>query len=147
MLRTTGGEALAEGELTPAAEVPIDGAVERLVRELLFVREAPPGGPIEGTSGFTEDFMALGPYDDQGRSLQDFNLNTRLFEYPLSFLIYTEAFDALPEVVKTKAYGRVNEILDGNDVTGSFGHLTEVDRTSIREILAATKPEFLAMQT
>jgi hypothetical protein len=34
-----------------------------------------------------------------------------------------------------------------NDVTGSFGHLTDVDRTAIREILVATKPEFLAMQT
>jgi hypothetical protein len=146
VLRTTGGEALAEGELTPAAEVRIDGAVERLVRELLFVREAPLGGPIEGTSGFTEEFMTLGPYDDQGRSLRDFNLDTRLFEYPLSFLIYTEAFDALPEMVKTKVFGRVNEILDGNDVTGSFAHLTEVDRTAIREILAATKPEFLVMQ-
>lgn len=142
VLLTTGQEAPESG-LLPATEIKIDGAVDRLVREMFFSREAPLGGRVTGTSGFAEEFVALGPRDRQGRSLRDFNLETRLFEYPLSFLIYTEAFDALPELVKRRVYGRLDGVLDGTDASGDFEHLTEAQRRAIREILLETKPDFV----
>ncbi len=141
VLRST-GRAPPEGGLTPAAEIRIDGAVDRLVKEMMFVREAPLGGPVAGTSGFAEDFVARGPRDTQGRSLRDFNLETRLFEFPLSFLVYSDAFDALPEVVKRKTFERIDGVLSGSDETGDYGHIDAAHREAIRQILLETKADF-----
>lgn len=143
IVRTT-GQAIPEGGLIPAAEIRIQGAVDRLVREMLFSREAPFGGRVEGTSGFAEHFMARGPRDEEGRSLRDFDLEHRLFRYPLSFLIYSEAFDALPEVVTQSVYTQLDAILNGRGPARGFDHLSDEDRIAIREILVATKPEFEA---
>lgn len=123
-------------------QVRIDGAVERLVRGMLFSREAPLPGPVRGTSGFAEEFQARGPFDAQGRSLRQLDLERRLFRFPMSFLVYSEAFDALPGFVKDAFYARVHEVLEGRDQTGDFDHLDEADRQAIGEILTATKPEF-----
>jgi hypothetical protein len=69
---------------------------EAFLKYLLFIDAAPLNSPIKGTSGFAEQFEQLGPKDKQGRSLRQFDLGTRLFKYPCSYLIYSEAFDALP---------------------------------------------------
>ncbi len=47
------------------------------------------------------------PAIPRGRSLRDFDLHTRIFKYPCSYLIYSEAFDAIPEPAKEYIYGRV----------------------------------------
>lgn len=129
-------------EIQSAAQVRIDGAVERMVREMLFAREAPLPGRVQGTSGFAEEFAARGPFDSQGRSLRTFDLETRLFRYPMSFLVYSEAFETLPDLVKAPFYHRVREILEGRDVTGEFDSLTAEDREAVLQILLETKPEF-----
>ena len=72
------------------------GPAEDLVKYMLFVDEAPLSEPVRGTTSFAKDFTARGPRDHQGRSLRDFDLKTRLFRYPCSYLIYSKAFDALP---------------------------------------------------
>jgi hypothetical protein len=117
----------------------IRNAVEPLVKAMLFSEEAPLTDRIEGTSSFATDFASHGPTDPQGRSLRQFDLMTRLFKYPLSYQIYTEPFDALPPAAKDQFYKRLNEVLSGKDTTKEFAHLTEQDRTAIREILTATK--------
>src|SRR5204863_10065203 len=76
------------------------GAAERLLRAMLFVDAAPIGGPVKGTSPFAEEFPKSGPRDAKGRSLRDLDLTDRLFRYPLSYLVYSEAFDALPAPTK-----------------------------------------------
>lgn len=139
---TTGGASPAS-ELSPASQVRVDSAVVRLLREMLFVREAQLSGPIRGTSGYAEEFVALGPRDRRGRSLRDFDLNDRLFRYRLSFLIYTEAFDTLPDIVKNRFYQRLESILTGEDTSQEFADIGEANRVAIREILEETKPEFL----
>ena len=68
-----------------------------MVGYMLFVDEAPMNGPIKGVSTFTKTFPARGPADKQGRSLRDFDLQKRLFKYPLSYMIYTKAFDSMPQ--------------------------------------------------
>jgi hypothetical protein len=113
---------------------------EQLVRYLLFADEAPLGGGIAGTSGFAETFAARGPRDPQGRSLRDFDLRTRIFKYPCSYLIYSEAFDAIPEPARTYIYRRLFEVLSGRDQTDEFRALSSADRHAILEILVATKP-------
>lgn len=119
---------------------------EPLVKCLLFSGEAKLTAPIAGTSGFAEEFAARGPRDDQGRSLRTFDLQTRLFKYPLSYLIYSKSFDALPEPMKDYVWRRLHEVLSGEDTSEDFAHLSAADRQAILEILRATKedlPEYL----
>ncbi len=83
--------------------------IGELVNYLLFADEPPLPNPVEGTSGFSQKFTALGPRDSKGRSLRDLDLKTRLMRYPCSYMIYSPAFDGLPAGTKdasTGAYGR-----------------------------------------
>jgi hypothetical protein len=122
----------------------IRGAGEELLRYLLFSEEAPLSGQIKGTSGFAEEFAKRGPRDAKGRSLRDFDLKKRLFKYPLSYLIYSEAFDALPSEMREYVLKRLWEVLTGKDTHKDFTHLSAADRKAIREILVATKPNLPA---
>ncbi len=113
---------------------------EPLVKYLLFSGEARLQSPIKGTAGFADQFTRQGPRDPQGRSLRDFDLQTRLFKYPCSYLIYSPAFDALPTDVRDYTLQRMWDVLSGKDSSPEFAHLSSADRTAIREILIATKP-------
>ncbi len=113
---------------------------EELLRYLLFANEAPLESPVKGDSTFAQEFVARGPRDPQGRSLRDFDLRTRIFKYPCSYLIYSEAFDALPEPAKGYVYHRLLEVLTGREQSPDFAKLTGEDRRAILEILLATKP-------
>ena len=115
-----------------------------LVKYLLFSGEPKLESPIKGTAGFTEQFAKQGPRDSQGRSLRDFDLQTRLFKYPCSYLIYSPAFDALPNDVRDYALERIWKVLNGEDGAPEFAHLSPADRAAIREILVETKPNLPA---
>ena len=65
-------------------------AGEALLAYMLFVNEYQLRAPVRGTSGFSEEFSSQGPHDQQGRSLYQLDLETRLFKYPLSYMIYTD---------------------------------------------------------
>lgn len=129
-----------------AASPRLQGLYKRLlepvVRSLLFVDAVPFTDSIRGTSGFAEWFEAQGPRDPAGRSLRELDLKTRLFRYPLSHVIYTEAFDGLPRSAREYVYARLREVLAGQGTDGALVDLPEQDRRAILEILTATKPEF-----
>jgi len=114
------------------------------VRYLLFADEAPLDGAVTGSSSFTSDFAARGPRDRRGRSLRDFDLKTRLFKHPLSYLIYTEAFDSLPGEARTYIYSRLHDVLTAKAGSDEFWSLSDVDRRAIFEILIDTKPDLPA---
>ena len=120
----------------------IRGAVEPLVRGMFFVNEAPLTDSVRGASGFAADFEKSGVRDRKGRSLKDLDLNRRFLRYPLSYLIYSPAFDALPGPAKDFLYERVRTILAGA-ATADYGHLSTEDRAAIFEILMDTKPDFV----
>jgi len=84
----------------------VKNSAEPVVRAMFFANEAPLAGAISGTSSFASEFMARGPRDGRGRSLRELNLERRLFKYRLSYLIYSEPFNALPEIVKSYIYQR-----------------------------------------
>jgi hypothetical protein len=119
---------------------PVDADIESLATYMLFADEAPFDEPIQGVSTFTSTFPKRGPRDSHGRSLRDFDLNHRLFRYPLSYMIYSAAFDALPEPVRDRVYRRLYEVLTSQDRTPKFARLSIEDRQSILEILRDTKP-------
>jgi hypothetical protein len=76
--------------------------------------------------------------------LRDFDLEKRLLRYPLSYVIYAEAFDAMPAALKEYVSTRLKEVLRGADTSPAFGHLSAADRQAILEILQDTKPAFAA---
>lgn len=117
-------------------------AGEMLLEYMLFRDEAPLHGPVRGSSEFTTQFQASGPCSADGRSLRDFDLHTRLFKYPCSFLIYSPAFEALPAPMKEYLWKRLAEILTGRDRSGVYASMTGGDRTNVLQILRETKPEF-----
>lgn len=114
--------------------------IEALVSYMLFEGEAPLTAPIEGVSSFTQTFAQRGPRDAHGRSLRDFDLQKRLFKYPLSYMVYSPAFDALPHAVRERIYNRLHAILSGTDRSSQYAHLSREDRRAIFEILRDTKP-------
>lgn len=120
----------------------IESAGEQLVKYLLFSDEVRLEAPVVGTSKFAEEFSARGPFDSNGRSLRQFDLQSRLFKYPCSYLIYSRAFAELPKEVKDHVHKRLNEILTGKDTSDAFAHLSASDRAAVLEILRETAPEF-----
>jgi hypothetical protein len=96
--------------------------------------------PVKGSSSYAADFVKMGPRDSKGRSLRDFDLQTRLFKYPCSFLIYTPAFDSLPTGVRDNILQRLYDILTGKDTAREWDRLTAADRQAVLEILRETKP-------
>lgn len=127
------------GTISDNTRQQFEQPAEALVRYLLFANEAPLEEPVAGTSGFIEEFAALGPRDSRGRSLRDFDLRKRIFKYPCSYLIYSEAFDAIPSPAKEYIYRRLFEVLSGRDQSSEFAALSSEDRRAILEILVATK--------
>ena len=125
-------------------EEPLEETVERLLRMMLFVDAVEYTEPISGDARFAEQFASRAVRDSQGRSLRDFDLTRRLFRYPLSYLIYSPAFDALTSDVRSMFYARLNAVLTGADTSESFQHLSAADRAAILDILRDTKPEALA---
>jgi hypothetical protein len=131
----------AAGERLDSTRSRIRSVGEPLVRYLLFADEAPLAEPVAGTSPFTSEFSARGPRDKKGRSLRDFDLTRRMFRYPLSYLIYSAAFESQPGPLKEYVYDRLWQILNGEDRSGRFSNLTEDDRRAILEIVRDTKPD------
>jgi hypothetical protein len=140
--KDSGAPGNAAVELPPDVQMQLQEYLDDLANGMLFVNAAGYAGKITGNSGFDKWFEARGPRDKQGRSLRKLDLTTRLFAYPLSYAVYSEAFDALPAYAKNYVYGRFAAVLSGQDASGAFAHLTAADRKSVQEILVATKPDY-----
>ncbi len=122
------------GSLRPAYP-----AIEAALRYMLFVDEIPLTAPVQGTSDFAAEFLKSGLSDSRKRSLRQFNLKTRLFEHPCSYMIYSTSFEALPQEARRHFYRRLWDILNGEDRSPEFAKLGAESRSAIREILIATK--------
>lgn len=110
----------------------LNAEIDGVANYMLFANEARLADKVAGVSTYTQTFQQRGPHDKQGRSLRDFDLNTRLFKYPLSYMIYSEVFDSLPAEVKTKLYQRLLQGLSSKD---------SETRKAILEIVAETKKD------
>jgi hypothetical protein len=107
----------------------------------LFVYETPLPDKIRGSSGFAEKFSALGPADGKGRSLRQLDLDRRLMRYPCSYMIYSDAFEALPAAARDQVYRRLWQVLSGQDKDARYAVLSAADRQAIVEILRDTKKD------
>ena len=119
--------------------------IEPLVRALLMDGTPMLTDEIAGTAGFESSFTARAIKDSQGRSLRDLNLESRMFEYPLSYVIYSAAFATLPAQVQRSVLQRLEAELIGR--ASNFEALPgdDVSRGAAWEILLETRPDFSAM--
>lgn len=132
------------GQLEDEARQELGLAMEELLTYMLYDDELQLESRVEGVSSFADDFQKRGVRDSKGRSLRELDLQTRMFVYPCSFLIYSNGWDGLPPSVKQYLYQRLDEILGNGDNGDRFTRLTAKDKTAIREILIDTKPELAA---
>ena len=141
-----------EGEMNRALDKPegtrldsttrrIQSAGDDLVESLLLVGETKLTAPIRGTSGYAASFSQAGPRDSQGRSLRELDLQQRLFKYPCSYLIYSQAYDELPTEMRDYVWQRLWDVLVRQIDDKQYSHLSKEDRQAIVDILRATKPE------
>jgi hypothetical protein len=120
----------------------LHGYLDDLAKAMLFGDSAPYTDAIRGNSGFDAWFRKQGTPDAQGRSLRDLDLNTRLLRYPLSYLVYTPSFDALPDYARDYVYGRFAAVLQGRDHADTYAFMSDATRRDTLQILTATKPSF-----
>jgi len=135
LITRAGWEARLPGE----TDARVGKAARDLVDYLLFVDEVPLPGRVRGTSNFAETFSAEGLRDSKGRSLKRLDLDGRLMRYPCSYMIYSEAFDALPPAAIDAVYRRMWEVLSGQEKGNRYVRLSLTDRQAIVEILRETK--------
>ncbi len=119
----------------------LDDAAEEFVDYMLFVEGAPLHGPIRGATDFGGQFSAMGPRDHRGRSLRQLDLQTRLFTYPCSYMIYSAQFDGLPATARAAIYQRMWRALSGRVHDPAYARLSADSRAAIVEILRDTKPD------
>jgi hypothetical protein len=117
----------------------LKSASEAFLKYMLFTEEVPLTAPLQGTSGFASRFSKLGPKDRKGRSLYELELQTRMFKHPCSYLIYSEAFEKLPQPLLEHLYRRLWDVLTGTDQ--ALCKMAPETRQAILEILADTKPD------
>ena len=110
------------------------------LRHLLFTEEAPLTAPVAGNPEFVAAFTKSGPRDAKGRSLRDLDLQTRMFKYPCSFLIYSEAFVQMMPEMKEELLRRLFAILTAQEPHPDFAKIPGEDRRAILEILRETMP-------
>jgi len=123
---------------------PYDADLEEMVAYMLFADEAPLKDTVQGVSTFAQTFPERGPRDRQGRGLRDFDLHQRLFRYPLSYMVYSAAFDGMPQPARDRIYRRIYEVLTGQDQSKKFSRLSPEDRANVLAILRETKPNLPA---
>ena len=77
--------------------------------------------------------------------MREFDLTRRMFRYPLSYMIYSEAFDGMPEAARERIYRRLFDVLTDREKSARYAGLSTEDRRAILDILRDTKkglPEY-----
>lgn len=123
----------------------IESSADRVLKYLLMCDEFTLTDTVVGSSQFADEFTARGKFDSRGRSLRQFDLQTRLFRYPCSYLIHSPAFAALPDEVRHQVLSRLYRILEAGDDSPEYNHLTPTVRRDIAEILHETLPEYKSL--
>ena len=94
-----------EGKTDEFSQAKLEAEIDALLTYMLFIDEVPLAAPVEGVSTFTKTFPQRGPRDHLGRSLRDFDLQKRLFRFPLSYMVYSESLTHFPILYKTAFIG------------------------------------------
>lgn len=111
-----------------------------LVRYILFADEAPLPAPVTGDPTFRRDFAQNRRPATSGASLKDLDLQTRLFRYRCSYMVYTPTFTGLPAELKREVLAQLNTALAGQEP--QYAYLPAPEKSAIQLILRQTLPDF-----
>jgi hypothetical protein len=109
---------------------------------LLYKDEAKLPAGIEGSKSFSKAFQSTVPRSASGLSLKELDLTDHLFKNRCSYLIYSESFMALPELLKKQIYARLAKALDPEHPDPDYSYIDSQERGRIRSILHETHPAF-----
>lgn len=112
-----------------------------VVDHLLFRRGAVLPEGVVKNEAFLKVFLADAKRDRAGDSLKDLRLDGRIFKNRCSYLIYSEAFAALPEPMKDQIYEVLYVALRDTDSAGRYAYLESDEKQRIYDILMETHPE------
>lgn len=116
-----------------------ESAAEKIVDWFLFSGEAQQGADgVEGDDEFQKQFQAGIPHAADGESLGEFQLYTRLFKHRCSYMIYSEAFRALPAAVKGRVIAGLRKILESSPGNDRFPDIGLPERQRMARILDET---------
>ncbi len=107
------------------------------ITECLFYKdEVDLGEGVEGDPAFQKTFAARFPKTADGKSLADFRLYGHIFKHRCSYMVYSDAFTALPPSVKTRVFAKMRTALAGED--SEIDWLSASERKKIAAILDET---------
>jgi hypothetical protein len=133
------------GALTREQTDELEAQARLLTRYILFADEAPlPAGGVAGDPAFKADFLRDRRVAGGTASLKDFELQTRIFKYRCSYLIYGNLFQNLPAEIKTRVYRHLAKAIDENASDADFKYLPALEKRAIHSILKATLKDFPA---
>jgi len=138
-------EQSSDQEASDDLRVVLKEVTETIVSELLFKEEFPLGKKVVDMSKegkFAKEFMARGEIDSKGRSLRDLDLRGRLFKHRCSYMIYSNAFSAFPDILKNSVFNRIKEVLSLESLQLGYEYLEAEEKKAIVEILSETLSGF-----
>ena len=91
-------------------------------------------------SPFATTFHQRGPQDSKGRSLYQLRMNRRMFRYPFSYIVYTDAFNELPQEALDYIWPEIERILDPSFRHEDYPYLSRREKSAVKEILMETHP-------
>ena len=119
-----------------------DRFFERFVDYLLFKDEASlEGHTVSRNPEFEAAFRENRRSAKDDLSLKDFNLEDRIFEHRLSYLIDSRSFAEAPQGMKNEVYRRRWPILSAEDPPAGYEYFDPGERQRIVQILRETKDD------
>jgi hypothetical protein len=118
-----------------ASEIADSGAKD-IVNYLFFKDEADLGDGVEGDAKFQQAFVKRFPKTKEGESLAEFRLFGRIFKNRCSYMVYSDAFKAMPSVLKQKVIERMKRVVAGEEE--GFEYIKKSELKRIDEILSET---------
>ena len=112
-----------------------------IVDRLLFRRAASLPIGVQQNAAFVKAFLAETPRSKAGDALKDLQIDGRLFRNRCSYLIYSDAFAALPAELKTRVFALLFDALQNSDPAQRYSYLEPAEKKRIFEILMETHAE------
>jgi hypothetical protein len=139
-LQKTFNKPLTDEPAYESVQNVLRSSVQDVVDRLLFRQAAQLPAGITGDAAFQAAFSSGAPRTVGGYALRDLQLSERLFAQRCSYLIYSESFLALPELLQRGILDRLKSALLSRDPADRYAYLPVAERQSIYDILLETHP-------
>jgi hypothetical protein len=140
-LQTSFREPLTDEPAYDSVKSVFASAVQDIVDRLLFRNEAALPDGVTGSDAYRKAFAQNAPRSAAGHALKDFALQGHLFAQRCSFMIYTDAFGALPPQLKSRVLDRLLAALRSSDPKDRYAYLPAAEKQRILDILLETHPD------